>query len=387
MLRRRAKTIALLLVLGLVTTFVVATLLAIGVEARSGPQTVAERYQSDEAWTVTRWDRAGVMQIESVRTRGLEWSPGQVVGPPDTPTPGDKTTAWASASPDSGTEWLVLHYEKPVVPHELHVYESNAPGALFKVTIVQDDGREVEAWSGTDPVQQTTPVASVPVSKIPLSFATPAKTIKIYLASNKFPGWNEIDAVELIGADGSKQWVRGVEASSTYARSGRPASSGPSTGALVPSWSTLDRASPTFADGTSKYEQRLLDARGWPMVALSSETDSQANGTSSIPFVTGVGPMTFLSGSFAITTPSASGVRPPFPMRPIWSGVLVDTIVFAVAWWLIWITLTIPRRFVRDVARLRRGACIQCGYDLGFDFAPGCPECGWRRNERPTIRS
>jgi hypothetical protein len=31
------------------------------------------------------------------------------------------------------------------------------------------------------------------------------------------PGWNEIDAVELIGRDGSHQWAKQASASSTYA--------------------------------------------------------------------------------------------------------------------------------------------------------------------------
>ena len=29
--------------------------------------------------------------------------------------------------------------------------------------------------------------------------------------------------------------------------------------------------------------------------------------------------------------------------------------------------------------RRRRGACLQCGYDLRGELDAGCPECGWRR--------
>jgi hypothetical protein len=31
--------------------------------------------------------------------------------------------------------------------------------------------------------------------------------------------------------------------------------------------------------------------------------------------------------------------------------------------------------------RRRRGACLNCGYDLRGDVSHGCPECGWRRDD------
>ena len=33
----------------------------------------------------------------------------------------------------------------------------------------------------------------------------------------RVPGWNEIDAVELVGRDGSRQWATSAKASSSYA--------------------------------------------------------------------------------------------------------------------------------------------------------------------------
>ena len=47
-----------------------------------------------------------------------------------------------------------------------------------------------------------------------------ARTVKLYLDSAGVPGWNEIDAVELVGRDGSHQWARSATASSTYAERG-----------------------------------------------------------------------------------------------------------------------------------------------------------------------
>jgi hypothetical protein len=53
-----------------------------------------------------------------------------------------------------------------------------------------------------------------------MSFPVPpgvrSDQIKVYLDTARVPGWNEIDAVELIGADGTRQWASGSSASSYY---------------------------------------------------------------------------------------------------------------------------------------------------------------------------
>jgi hypothetical protein len=375
MLRRFGKIIVALLLLGAVTTFVVAALLALVLDLRQGPAASVQWFDGNHRWIVTRWDSAGATRVQSTRTRGLEWGPEQAAGEPDSPGPGDQVSAWASLLADGGTEWLILHFPEPVTARELHVYENHAPGALFKVTALDEAGNETEAWSGTDPsaaatINRAFSPNGVAISKIPLALPDPVQRVKIYLASDKVFDWNEIDAVALITDTGRAQWAKHVEASSTYASGGRAMAGGVSPGMLLPTWCTLDRVSPGFASGAAKREERVADARGWPMLALSSETD--------------VTPAP--AGGAAAVTPNASwrprrfgGDPMKFPTRPIWSGVAVDTLFFAFCWLALWAVLTIPRRFVRDLARLRRGACINCGYDLGFNFIGGCPECGWRR--------
>jgi hypothetical protein len=304
-------------------------------------------------------------------------------------------TAWASQSADAGTEWLVLHFDTPVIPRELHVYENDAPGALFRVTSLDDAGNETDAWVGTDPNAPanaaTRPTSGVAISKIPLTLSTPTNRIKIYLASDKVPGWNEVDAVALVSDAGLKQWARQVEASSTYASLTHAGASvsGTDPALLVPAWAKLGRDSPAFSNRFVNRDSRLVDARGWPLLALSSEVEPPPGNTGTAPVnLTSSGTLTLSGvsapfgsggGTIVLTTPAAPGVRPRFPTRPIWVGLLGDAVFFAVVWAVIWIVLTVPRRFVREVSRLRRGACVQCGYDLGFDFIRGCPECGWRR--------
>jgi len=61
------------------------------------------------------------------------------------------------------------------------------------------------------------------------------------------------------------------------------------------------------------------------------------------------------------------------PLRPIWSGLAVNALVFGLMWWLL---LFVPG-IVRRRLRAKRGACLRCGYDLRATPAGSpCPECG-----------
>lgn len=140
------------------------------------------------------------------------WGPEQAAGEPDTFQAGDIPTAWASLEQDGGEEWLKLDYETAVDIAEVRVRETHNPGAISKVTAFLANGTEVTLWEGVEPP------AGAPVE---MSFQVPAsvnaKSVKVYLDTTRVPGWNEIDAVELIGRDGSRQWAKQANASSTYA--------------------------------------------------------------------------------------------------------------------------------------------------------------------------
>ena len=53
--------------------------------------------------------------------------------------------------------------------------------------------------------------------RVPAAGKVTASRIRITLDTSKIAGWNEIDAVELVGQDGSRQWATDARASSTYA--------------------------------------------------------------------------------------------------------------------------------------------------------------------------
>jgi hypothetical protein len=141
------------------------------------------------------------------------WGPEQLVGPPNTTDAGDYATAWAPrTSRGAGEEWIHLAYDKAVEIAQVNVRETYNPGAISKIAAVLSNGQEAVLWEGVEPASQA------PVN---MSFSVPAgvpaNQIKVYLDRRRVPGWNEIDAVELIGRDGSRQWAASAMASSSYA--------------------------------------------------------------------------------------------------------------------------------------------------------------------------
>ena len=140
------------------------------------------------------------------------WGEEQATGAPDTHQAGDISTAWASKLPDGGEEWLSLDYSNQVYLSEVRVRETYNPGAISKVAAVLANGQEQVIWEGvTEP-------GEAPIEKVfPVSGNIYAKGVKVYLDTRRVPGWNEIDAVELVGRDGTRQWASQATASSSYA--------------------------------------------------------------------------------------------------------------------------------------------------------------------------
>jgi hypothetical protein len=141
------------------------------------------------------------------------WGPEQLVGPPNTHEGGDIATAWAPRqSSGTGEEWVHVNYDRAVELAEIRVRETYNPGAISRVAAVLPTGREVVLWQGVEPA------AEAPVdTTFPLPPGVTARSLRIYLDRTRAPGWNEIDAVELVGKDGSRQWASSASTSSSYA--------------------------------------------------------------------------------------------------------------------------------------------------------------------------
>ena len=85
------------------------------------------------------------------------WGSEQAEGEPDTPEAGDQVTAWASATADGQKEWLLCAYENERKQAEIVVHETYNPGAIYKITVVDGDGKETLAWEGEDPTPRDKP--------------------------------------------------------------------------------------------------------------------------------------------------------------------------------------------------------------------------------------
>jgi hypothetical protein len=141
------------------------------------------------------------------------WSAKKATGAPDADPRRDDPNAWASKSPDMGLQWLQLTYATPMQAHAVRVFEVNSPGALAEVLARAADGSWITLWRGQADGGGQPLLIQFPLT----SFAV--TTIRLVLDTNRTPGWNEIDAVELIGP-GTSQWASRASASSTYSGGG-----------------------------------------------------------------------------------------------------------------------------------------------------------------------
>jgi hypothetical protein len=124
------------------------------------------------------------------------WSASQATGAPNVDKYADDGAAWTSKTPDGGIEWLDLKYLKPVHATEVRVRESFGSGAVIKIEVYDELGQVHAVWQGNDP---TTELNYLMVKFPKTTFKT--DRVKVTLATNVVPGWNEIDAVQLVGTD------------------------------------------------------------------------------------------------------------------------------------------------------------------------------------------
>lgn len=132
-----------------------------------------------------------------------------------------------------------------------------------------------------------------------------------------------------------------------------------------PAWGLFARAQPAppdFIIGTDA-------AFGWPALCMWDQITGVLTGNK-------VHSDQLHGGHLLSGEPSSRGRNcVALPLRPLWGGLLINTIFFAMCWAVL---LFGPGAFRRG-RRRARGLCIVCAYDLKHNYAGGCPECGCGR--------
>jgi len=156
------------------------------------PEPTAEASITAAAETISQWASSATASSQF----SSSWSATNATGAPDTPECGDYTTAWASSS-SRGIDWLEVYYDVPVFATEINIYESYNPDQVVTVELIAVSGEVVEVYTQAPEGFDTCPMF--------LSVAVPETDFLVYGVritvdqSVLNVGWNEIDAVELIG--------------------------------------------------------------------------------------------------------------------------------------------------------------------------------------------
>jgi hypothetical protein len=148
---------------------------------------------------------------------------------------------------------------------------------------------------------------------------------------------------------------------------------------LFPQWWSRDPDQSSLPPGFL-WAGAIHDARGFPLPALWCEWPIAAGTTTSA------------TGSFGTIQPPRGGIALPdaqsmwlypannvraLPLRPIWRGLLVNTLFFALVYLSLFHATRLLTRTLRARTRAARNLCPHCAYPrAGLTPQTPCPECG-----------
>ncbi len=147
----------------------------------------------DEAIVLRQWASSAKASSQYGK---VEWSASQATGAPNVFACRDDVKAWASYGANT-KEWIELTYDVPVIPTEINIYQNYNPSQVVEVYMTDIDGDEYL-------VRETKPVA-VDCPDTYTIYIDMEKEIYINKVTVVIDqrimgwGWNEIDAVELVG--------------------------------------------------------------------------------------------------------------------------------------------------------------------------------------------
>ena len=105
---------------------------------------------------------------------------------------------------------------------------------------------------------------------------------------------------------------------------------------------------------------------GWPMLTLSAWRTTDAETIWPGPNLNYI---PVIHWGIEVTATDHNAI---LPLRPVWPGAIVNTMIYAAALWAFWAQAMVWRRG----RRRRRGLCPRCAYEV--EGAAICPECGIR---------
>ena len=145
----------------------------------------------------------------SSQYREDRWTPEQMIGVPDVyPKYGDYDRAWTASTSNGGEEWVELFYDEAVYVRRIDVYETYNPGAIVKVEVIDETGMPHVVWEGSaQAASQESRIFSIENIKVDV----PARRVRLVLRTDLVPGFNEIDAVCLIGSHSVVQVSRALD--------------------------------------------------------------------------------------------------------------------------------------------------------------------------------
>jgi hypothetical protein len=152
---------------------------------------VANPAQADtDMGPITRqWAADAVASSEFSST---DWAAHRAVGPPDVEGCTDSPLAWSPLDGGSEAEWLELRYAYPFHVTGVGIYETTESGFVTRIELIDVDGAYHTVWEGED----TTPCGGVFSATFPET-AYLVSGVRLHTAVE---GWEEIDAVELVGS-------------------------------------------------------------------------------------------------------------------------------------------------------------------------------------------
>ena len=162
------------------------------VEPTAEPTTAPATEEPAAAEPINQWASSAV----AGSAFSSSWAATNTIGPADTPDCGDYTTAWASGT-SSGVEWLEVYYDVPVYATQINIYESYNPDQVVLVELIDVDGNVVEAYSQSPENYAVCPMV-LSIDLEATDFLVHGVRITVDQSVLGL-GWNEIDAIELVG--------------------------------------------------------------------------------------------------------------------------------------------------------------------------------------------